>query len=310
MLETAGRWWAVERVASHRSLSNAYSIGRDPSRISQDFQRHADIAGWTDAGGRFDVADCLIDEARDQVSFGRGRCARGQALLDRKAPQLAPADMMAILRDHGEAPDWSPANTRNRTLCMHASAGPRRSQSVASMVSEISGGRAVHWVTGTSAPCTGIFKPVILEAGLPDIGSSPTDRHDDQSLWWRHERLHRAMLADFGPSLAGFEAERDALEADFRRRIDAAFATGADPTALRALTAACWREATGRWCCKKARSCWRAAPKKWLAAPHWQVFSVSEAPQGPPWGSSKVAKPHLLERRKRGIYHQRHHQDA
>ena len=243
VLETAGRWWAVERVASHRSLSNAYSIGRDPSRISQDFQRHADIAGWTDAGGRFDVAACLIDEARDQVSFGRGRCARGQALLDRKAPQLTPADLMAILRDHGEAPDWSPANTHNRTLCMHASAGPRRSQSVASMVSEIGGGRAVHWVTGTSAPCTGVFKPVILEAGLPDIGPSPTDRHDDQSLWWRHERLHRAMLADFGPSLAGFEAERDALEADFRRRIDTAFATGADLAALRALTAACWREA-------------------------------------------------------------------
>jgi hypothetical protein len=62
--------------------------------------------------------------------------------------------------------------------------------------------------------------------------------------------MHRAMLADFGPALAGFEAERDALEARFRDRVDAALAARADVTALRALSDLCWSEALAaerRW---------------------------------------------------------------
>lgn len=250
VLETAGRWWAVKRVRSHRALSNAYSIGRDADAVSPDLAAHARSEGWLDRSGRFDVASHLIDERRDQISHGRGRCARGQSLLDRTAPGLTTADMLAILRDHGDAPDWSPANTRDRTLCMHAAEGPRRSQSVASLVSEFHGTRAVHWVTGTSAPCTGVFKPVILEAGLPDQGPMPDDRYDPETLWWRHETLHRGLLGDFDAGLAGFTAERDVLEASFRTRIDAALACKASSADLLTLTQACWREADAaeqRW---------------------------------------------------------------
>ena len=246
VLETAGRWWAVERVTSQRALSNAYSIGRDYDRISPDLARHAADAGWTDAKGRLDVAANLIDETRDAVSFGRGRCARGQALLDRAAPGLTPAAMMAILRDHGDDADWSPANTRNRTICMHAAEGARRSQSVGSMVSELRDGRVIHWVTGSSAPCTSVFKPLVPGLPLPDNGPPASDRYDAEARWWRHERLHRAMLVDFGPALAGVVAERNALEARFLARMDAAF----DDGGLAAAVIDCWREADAaeaRW---------------------------------------------------------------
>ncbi len=245
VLETAGRWWAVQRVASQRALSNAYSIGRDYDRVSPDLARHATAQGWTGADGRFDVAGRLIDEARDAVSFGRSRCARGQALLDAAAPELTPRAMMAILRDHGDANQWSPANTQGRTICMHAAEGARRSQSVASMVSELKDGSFVHWVTGTSAPCTSLFKPVILEAGLSDQRAPPTDRFDALAPWWRHEQLHRAMLGDFGPALASLENERDALEARFIARMDTA-----SPADLAEAARQCWREAAlaeNRW---------------------------------------------------------------
>jgi dipeptidase len=248
VLETAGRWWAVERVTSQRSLSNAYSIGRDYDRVSGALAEHAAAAGWTGADGRFDVAAGLLDEARDAVSFGRGRCARAQGLLDRAAPELTPAAMMAILRDHGDAPHWSPANTERRTLCMHAAEGARRSQSVASMVTELREGQIVHWVTGTSAPCTSLFKPVVLELGLPAQGPAPTDRFDARTLWWRHERLHRRMLRDFGRALAAVEAERDALETGFLAAIDRALIEGGLDVAI----ARCWAEA-------------EAAEARWLA---------------------------------------------
>lgn len=227
VLETAGRSWVWERVCNVRALSNAYSIGASYDGISADLNR----------GAAYDVAASLIDEARDAVSFGRGRCARGQALLDRTAPALTPASMMAILRDHGDDADWSPANTARRTICMHASTGARRSQSVGSMVSELKGGRSVHWVTGSSAPCISVFKPFVFSAAAPDFGPAPRDRADG-SRWWRHEALHRAALGDFCAALAEIAPERDELEARFLARIDAA-----GDGDLQAAVALCWREA-------------------------------------------------------------------
>ena len=134
VLETVGRWWVAERVARTRALSNALSIGAGFERASADLAAHARAEGWSDGEGRFDFAGRLIDEARDTVSFGRGRCARGTELLARTAGALTPAGMMAVLRDHGPEgqgdPGWTPADTPRRTICMHAAEGPRRSQSV------------------------------------------------------------------------------------------------------------------------------------------------------------------------------------
>ena len=249
MLETAGRWWALQRVASVRALSNAYSVGTDYDRVSSGFADHARAAGWMDPSGRFDVAAQLIDEVRDRASFGRGRCARGQGLLEQDAGRLTPSAMAAILRDHGDAAGWSPAETVGRTICMHAAEGPRRSQSVASMVSEIRRGRTVHWVTGTSAPCLSLFKPVVLGLPLPDHSPAPSDRFEAESLWWRHERFHRAALKDFHAGHALIATERDALELAFQARVDSA----GDDHALSAAITLCWREA------EDAEARWRGA---------------------------------------------------
>ena len=242
VLETVGRWWTVECVRGPRALSNALSIGVGYDRISPHLLAHAKAAGWTGPDDRVDVAGRLIDAARDAVSFGRGRCARGAALLARDAGRLTPATMMAALRDHGAAaeadPAWTPAHTVGRTICMHAAEGARRSQTTGSMVSELRGGRFVHWVTGTAAPCLSVFKPLLLETGLPPQGPRPTDHDDGASLWWRHERVHRAALAEFADWSHEIGPERDALEARFIARLDAA---SADEHA--AAVALCWAEA-------------------------------------------------------------------
>ena len=247
VLETVGRWWVVKRVEGARSLSNALSLGADFDACSGDLADHARQQGWADGAGRFDFAGHLLDEERDAVSCGRARCARGQTLLDARRGRLDVADMMTILRDHGEEasanPAWTPAQTVGRTICMHAGEGLRRSQSVGSMVSERIGDQAVHWVTTSSAPCLSLFKPVVFEIGLPDQGPAPTDRADVESRWWRHERLRRAALDAYPDRLAAFAAIRDDLEATFRDRIRAALKAGVSAGELKAAVQRCWDEA-------------------------------------------------------------------
>lgn len=253
VLETVGRMWVVESADSVRSISNAYSITRNFIRASADLVDHARAQGWCHDAADLDVAAAFSDLKQDTISQGRARCARSTTLLQRASGQLQAADMMAILRDHGAAagadPDWHPQDAATRTICMHAAGADRGGQTVGSLVSELRSDRVIHWVTATAAPCTSIFKPVLPGVAVPAHGARPTDRFDPRTLWWRHEQLHRGMLGDFTINLAAIQAERDALEAAFRSRIDGVLADGTDAERAQAV-AECWADADAterRW---------------------------------------------------------------
>ena len=246
-LETVGRWWAARRVRRTATISNALTVGEDYDQINPEATAYANAQGWLKPGGRFDFAARLADGAREAISFGSGRCARSRSQMDAKHGALTAADLIAILRDHGSAAaageTWTPADEAKRTICMHAASGPRRSQTTGSMVSELRGQRAIHWVTASSAPCLSVFKPVLFEAGLPDQGPKPHGRFDANTRWWRHERLHRTVLRDFAGHAPAIRAACEALERAFSDRIDLALAQGADGDSLGGVVAECWREA-------------------------------------------------------------------
>ena len=185
VLETAGRRWAVEEVTGPgRSISNGLTI--------PDFARaHADPV-------RGRVARCGVRRARTTQAAGRA---------------TGPADLMAALRDHGPtgSPRWSPVSGALGAPCAHAGGKVTSTQSTASWVADLASG--VHWVTGTSAPCTSLFKPArVLEPAAVDPATRPENRYDAAYLWWRHEALHRLALHDHAGSVARFAAERDAVE--------------------------------------------------------------------------------------------------
>ena len=123
--------------------------------------------------------------------------------------------MAAILRDHGEGlsePRYSTINGGLNAPCAHAGGGLlAASQTTGSWIAELSPKSVRHWVTGTAAPCCGLFKPVRVDEPL-DIGPPPTDRADERSLWWRGERLHRRLIRNPAAFLPQFDAEREPLE--------------------------------------------------------------------------------------------------
>jgi hypothetical protein len=122
--------------------------------------------------------------------------------------------MMALLRDHdseGDSPAYSWVNGGLGAPCVHAGGILASSQTTGSWVADLSRASVQHWVTGTAAPCTGLFKPVRVEEPV-DVGPAATDRADDASLWWRHEHLHRRVAADPERRLPLYREERDAVE--------------------------------------------------------------------------------------------------
>ncbi len=258
VLETVGRQWAAEKVRGVRTISNGLTIGAQPDLASQGLAELAARRGWTRGQAGFDLARSCSSPFMTAMDGCRARQARSTALLEMHKGHITVPGMMAALRDHGAQGDgtaWDPGRGwLMDKICVHAGLGPTRpSQSVGSMVAHLTAAGPVVWVTGTSAPCTGLFKPVFLGgSGLPALGPDPADQADAHSLWWQHERLHRAVLRDYAARLASFRDERDALEAEFLA--ESLACAGAEPVDRPArrfeLTQSCFRraaEATARW---------------------------------------------------------------
>lgn len=232
VLETAGRAWATEEVTGRaRSISNGLTIAGFA-------EHHRDRLRST-------VAAC--DARRRVTTAGAGR-----------ADDVA--GLAAVLRSHGAAPtpQYSPLNGAMAAPCMHAGGLVTSSQTTASWIADLRDG-GCHWATATSAPCTSLFKPVRVDEPV-ELGPRPSNTMDPETLWWRHERLHRAVAHDPAALLPRYVHERDrtedgwfrdppssaeafaagdALEARWVADVSAARATDVRPAAVRRL----WR----RW---------------------------------------------------------------
>jgi dipeptidase len=212
VLETAGPYWAAERVRGLRTASNVLSIGAEYTRVGPGTVEAARERGFLRKGQPFDFRRAFADRAMSVLSGGDVRRACTLGAL-RMRPTLDLASLTEVLRDHGEA-QTPEGGLRLVGPCAHASPLPTRwsGQTTGSMVAHASPKELRVALTGTSSPCLSVFKPVPLGAGPVDTGPTPTQRFDAESLFWRHERLHRAVLRSYEPRRATFEAERRAME--------------------------------------------------------------------------------------------------
>jgi len=249
VLETAGPHWAARQVRGVYTISNGITIGSEWDLASPDLVGHAVREGWCKERDRFDFAGCYSDRIYTPLSACRRRQGRTSALLAQRQGQVGVGTMIDALRDHGGQSEWRPDRSLlGGQVCAHASWGPvRGSQTTGSIVCHLHPEHPTLFVTGASAPCTGIFKPVWLDAPLPDAGPAPTGTYDPQTLYWRHEVLHRETLRDYG-RIALYRDERDKLEQAFvAEALAAAGAPAAERGALAARCAARADEAERRW---------------------------------------------------------------
>jgi dipeptidase len=275
VLETAGPHWAAKQVKGVYSISNGITIEKGWDLASPNLVSFAVQQGWCKSESDFSFARCYSDFLYTRFSDCRKRRARSMDLLAAQRGQITVETMMNALRDHGQADGSQRAaddGLAGADICMHAGFGPIRiSQTVGSMVSYLDTEDPLHFVTGTAAPCTSTFKPVWVDASLPDMGPAPVATYDPATLFWRHELLHRATLRDHENLVASFAPDRDALESEFTA---AAFAARTSSASARAeVSARCFAradEAEAEWLGRVT-----GAPSKenWLHAAAWAGFN-------------------------------------
>ncbi len=217
VLETAGQYWAAFKVRDVYAISNGLTIGRTWDRASPGLVEHAIDEGWCSSEEDFHFADCYSAPLYRRLSRCDVRQGRAITLLRHAAGAITPATMMEILRDHGAEParnpPWDPVRGSERNICKHAGFGPlRRDGTVSAWVAHLDPALPTIWSTASAAPCTALFKPFWPEA-LPALEPEPGPTYDPASLWWQHERLHRAVLKDYAPRLAAYREARDRWEA-------------------------------------------------------------------------------------------------
>jgi len=220
VLETAGELWAAARVKDMASISNVLTLGEEIDEAHPDLEGSARRRGLLRRGEAFHFARCFSDRIDTTFAAGRTRRERTRQGLARCAGAMTAANAFSILRDHGDAgagydPD---RHLLMRHVCAHAGNALFRdaAQTTGSLVAHLGGPVSTYWATGTSAPCTSVFKPVWFgDPVLPPPGPAPGPVFDAANPWWLHERVHRLSLRNLPQALGVIAPERDALERRF-----------------------------------------------------------------------------------------------
>ncbi len=216
VLETAGHLWAARRVHHFYAISNGLTIGEEFDLSHEDLIPYARKKGWLKTGKTFHFAKYYSDWF--YTAFSKCKLRRNRSI--ELATTLGKMDLLnafAHLRDHGGDSYKPDKHFFMNHICAHSANDISRkaSQSVASLVTHCSEGFMTAWHTGTSSPCTSLFKPIdVSNAQLPDY-RTPGDFYDSASLWWRHEKLHRSILKDYPNRIKIIEKEQKEFEQSF-----------------------------------------------------------------------------------------------
>ncbi len=213
VFETAGEYWAAKRVRGVATISNALTIEDDFDRVHGDAYKVARERGWTKSASGFSFARGFSDPVMTLLAGARiRRACTGRSLSGVREPQAR--EVILALVDHGSREPGT--GLRSESPCAHASWLPTRTsaQTTSSIVARLEPTGPTVWATGTSSPCLSVFKPAPFDPELLPPRSVAEARFDARELWWAHERLHRACLAEYHARRVTFAEDRERFQDD------------------------------------------------------------------------------------------------
>lgn len=220
VLETAGSLWAALKVKDVYSISNGLTIGEAFDLSHPDLVENARKKGWLKKGKTFHFARCYSDWFYTTFSSCKKRQSRSFQLVNSRGNGLDVPKAFQILRDHGSEDYYPDSHFLMNHVCAHSANTLSRhaTQSTASLVAHLKASGNTFWATGTSAPCTSVFKPIRFgHKVLPGGSFASTGIFNRKSSWWTHELLHRSILEDYPSRIQSIREERNALESSFQQ---------------------------------------------------------------------------------------------
>jgi dipeptidase len=246
VLETADRFWIAEKVKNVRTISNSLTIGKEYDMIHPDLIPHAIKKGYCKSESEFHFSNCFIpkfrlyhllteNQSRSQAFAGgikKQKCTI--EFLLRNEGKITVQSIMEILRDHNVSQEkkanWDPSKGKAKSICHHATGMSVPDQTTGSHVAQLKPDVQVHWMTGTSTPCTAIYKPIFLpKPGLTYEIEQGNEEYNSECLWWQHERLQRLVLQDYQKRLGFYREERDELEDKYVKQVEVLLANLSTP---------------------------------------------------------------------------------
>ncbi|MFW9973137.1 MAG: peptidase C69 [Candidatus Odinarchaeota archaeon] len=173
VLETAGKWWVIEKVKNVRSISNNLTIrGKGEQRKSGIIQ-HAIEEGYCTDDNDFDFALTFSDFSIPSIPSPYSRAGKATIILNTNKGQITPELMMNTLREHQAG------------ICMHGGF-----ESTGSQVSHLRYRRkSIHWFTGTTLPCVSIYKPYMFPIeGQKYYNPGPYQSINSEWFWYKHTK--------------------------------------------------------------------------------------------------------------------------
>jgi len=216
VLETAGEHWAALKVKDFYTISNGITIEKKWDLASNELVQFAIDKNWCKSAEDFNFKNCYSDFLYTNFSQSHRRRCDTFDYLESHIGKIDVFSLSQLLRMHSTRKrDWRPDQSFHEwTVCVHKGFGPiRASQTTGSMICRLSEDRDLHFFTGTSAPCTSMFKPVWIDLRLPTSEEpTPDNQFNSASSWWRHEIVHRKALENFPLYHSIIEQRREGIE--------------------------------------------------------------------------------------------------
>lgn len=224
VLETAGQYWAAEKVSDIRSISNCLTIGSKFDLCHEDLIKHAVDKGWCRNEKDFNFAVCYGSPLFRKFSGSPERWEKSRTMLEKEKGNITVDSMKKILRSHEKNVEGKQFTRSSlKSVCMHGGF-VIGDHTTGSYIASIDKANAAYWVTGSSTPCIAVFKPLWLIDNEPFTFSE--DEEDKAVEYWKkRESLHRLILSG-RVNLDTYLLKRDNLEVKFQDMISLSLKQG------------------------------------------------------------------------------------
>ena len=234
VLETAGKLWVAKEVHDHSSISNILTIHDDYDLSSAGLEARSHSQ-------RPDFARAFSDRLYTGLGKGSQRLSCTRSAISKSSGKFSLGDARSVLRTHGDLQEGLRKGSTG-DVCMHAGGLFSPDQTASSLIVTFQDGTPVAYATGSSLPCSSVFKPHVVSGDEFIAYTSAGAGFDPESFWWAMERMHRTT-ADYAAEIKDF---RSKLESDFAESFSKLMSKNPDPKTIAEFSKSCYnRELAG-----------------------------------------------------------------